>query len=100
MQNFVDQGCQGFQLEGLLERRKISKFFRHAFRTIAGCENDRAPPRPDQLGNWRNQLAFEIYVEDSEVEVSGLRELRCLFDVAAFDSLGRMIGRSPTVQVE
>ncbi len=74
LQRDFDHAPQGFDLEGLLQRRAVAVFFRKPGRAIAGGKDKGDVARVYQFGDRRYHLAIDIDVENGEVELGGLRQ--------------------------
>src|SRR6266850_711588 len=84
LQRDVDHAAQGFDLEGLLQRRAVAVFFRKPGRAIAGGKDKGDVARVYQFGDRRYHLAIDVDVENGELESGGLRQPDRLVDLAGF----------------
>src|SRR5258707_13041038 len=69
----LDHPAQGFDLEGLLQRRAVTVFFRKTGRAIAGGKDKGDVARVYQFGDRRNHFSINVDVENGEVELGAFR---------------------------
>src|SRR6185369_9088735 len=81
-----DDLCQRLQLERLLQGGAVAIFMGQAGGAVAGCKDERAVARRDQLGDRRDHLAIDVDVENGEIEFSRLHQPDRFADFAGLGS--------------